>query len=364
MTIPYLPLIGIDIGSSAIKVCELAGSKQRKLKALGLGLLPKEAIVDGMIQDEEMIEDGILSLLDRLKINPVGRRAAIAIPAAHVEVKRILVDLGKGDLEEQMNYEAEQHFQNDIADLYFRYQQLPGWSEDPARVPMILVGGARDTIDQYIQILRAVSLRTGVVDCVQLCLANVFERNYPVENSLSALVNIGSDTSNLTLVCNGQFLYSKIIPIGSDEYTRQIIQNLGMEYDNAEATKLTVSLAPGSMAVPDEMRRIVADLNDAIAAEIQESLKLYFETSIPIPGITGLGSIYLCGGGARTLGLIDALSGVLQVPVQILNPFANVDVNPKSFDIDQILSMGHIYTVAAGLALRRMGDDSGSGGGG
>jgi type IV pilus assembly protein PilM len=362
MTIPFLPLIGIDIGSSAVKVCVLSGSKQRKLDAIGLQLLPNEAIVDNIIQDEAMIEDAILSLLERLKINPVGRRAAIAIPAAHAEVKRVLVDLGKGDLEEQMNYEAEQHFQNDIAELYFRYQQLPGWSEDPTRLPMILVGAVRDIVDQRIQILRSIGLRTGVVDCNPLCLTNIFGHNYPIKNNLAAVVDVGAEATTLSLVCNGQFLYMKILPIGGEEYTRQLIQNLGMEYDSAEAAKLTVSLAPGTIAIPDEMQRVVGDLNASLAAEIQEGLKLYFESSTPIPGITGLDYVLLCGGGARTIGLADSLAAVLQVPTQIINPFANIKVNPKVFEIDQILSTSHIYSVAAGLALRRMGDDDGSGG--
>ena len=55
------PLIAIDIGSSAIKVVELTGRQHKKLRAIGLETLPRGSVVDGVVQDSEVVQRGVAS---------------------------------------------------------------------------------------------------------------------------------------------------------------------------------------------------------------------------------------------------------------------------------------------------------------
>ncbi len=356
MTFAFLPLIGIDIGASAIKIAEVGGSgSSRKLKALGMELLAPDAIADGVIQDVEVVETALVSLLQKLNINPLGRRAAVAMPSSRVEIKRVLVEPSKGDLDEVMAHEAEQHFQGDIADLSFQYQELVGWSEAAGKVPILMVGAQRESVDQVIDLIKSVGLRTGVIDCEPLCLLNAMEFSAPNTSKLTAIIDVGSTSSQLALSFQGQILFTRGISIGSTEYTRRIMQELGIDLDSAEAMKLAVS--HGYAHTPEPIQALFAALNDSLISEIHSLLQVYFESSLPIPGVQGLSQLYLAGGGARILGLGEAIGRALQVPVQVLNPFNRLKIASKRFDLEYIVNQGHIYSVAVGLALRKHSDD-------
>jgi len=353
MTLPFLPLIGIDIGPSAVKVAELSGSgSSRKLKALGLELLPQDTIADGVINNEEVVETAVLHLLEKLKIDPRGRRAAIAISGNTVEVKRVEFDQGEGPIDEIVSELAAQHLNSDIEDLYFRYQVLNEVDAETGLQSVLLVGAMRDVVDQQISILRNCGLRVGVVDCAALCTANMYEHNYSATGELTALLDIGSQSSSLILIKNGQYMYRKVLPVGGDEYTRQITQNMGLDFDHAETLKISIN--QGSVSAPEEMQRVLAELNEVLVSEVQEAIAFYFEHTRDQISLSQLG---LLGGGARIMGLDAMLASALQVPVQVVNPFANISVNPKKFEVDYILMQGHLFSVALGLALRKVNDD-------
>lgn len=353
MTIPFMPLIGIDIGSSAIKIAEVA-SRSRKLNALGMETLPQEAVVDGLIQDVEVVENTLRTLLHRMNLNPLGRRVAIALPSSKVEIKRVLVEPAGGDIEDIMNHEAEQYFQGDLAELSFEYQELLGWCEEPGKVAMLMVGAQREPIDQSIELIKAVGLRTGVVDCLPMCMTNAFELVHPDSQQMIALIDIGANTTTLAVSFRQQLLFTKAIAMGSAEYSRRMMQDLALPYDSAEAMKLAI--CQGYSLATEPMVALISSLNDALIQEIVSSLKLFFESSTPIPGVSGIGQVMLSGGGARLLGLEKQMAQTLNVPVVIHNPFSALRINAQQFDLNYLGEKGHIFNVAIGLALRKLDD--------
>ena len=99
-------LIAIDIGSSAIKVVEMSGKRQKKLRAMGLEVIPPGTIVDGVIQNQGDVEQVLRDTLRKLKISPRGRRAAVAIGGSSVLIKKLVIVAKGADLGEQVYYEA------------------------------------------------------------------------------------------------------------------------------------------------------------------------------------------------------------------------------------------------------------------
>ena len=349
------PLIAIDIGSSAVKVVELSGGAQKKLRAVGLEVLPGGAIVDGQVQNQEALENVLKELLKKLKIRTAGRRAALALTGSSVLIKRVLITAKGADLGEQVYYEAEQHFQADMAEIYFDYAEL-GPAGTGGETAVLLTGAKREMVEQYIALMRAVGLRTGVVECGVFSAANMFEYNYGVSPGLTAVVNVGAAFSQVALTQGGEFLYARDVAIGGEEYSRRIMELLGVDRDNAETLKVAVS--QGDNNVPDELHRVLGELNEQLVNEIQVTIDYYFQSGEAAGRDGGLTSLFLTGGGARILGLDAALAAALQIPVQIVNPFQRVVVNPKKFQMDYILMQGHLYGVAMGLGLRTMGDNT------
>ncbi len=347
-------MIAIDIGSSAVKVVELTGAKQKKLSAIGLEVLPPGAVVDGQLQSPEVVEQVLSELLKRLKINPRGRRVALSLGGSSVIIKKLNVQGSKDrDVSEAAYYEAEQQFQIDMAELEFDHVNLSGRSKKDETSPVVAVGAKREMIEQYLTLVRALGMRTGCVECDVFSAANMFEYNYGTVEGLMALVNIGAAATQVSLIFHGDYLFTRDVAIAGEEYTRQIMQALGVARENADGLKVAVSQATGG--VPPEVQKIVGTINEQLAHEIQVTIDYFFQSG-EAPAGTGLAGVFLTGGGSRTLGLDVALAAALQIPVQVVNPFQRVEINPKRFQLDYILAQGHLYGVAVGLAMRALDD--------
>jgi len=198
-------------------------------------------------------------------------------------------------------------------------------------------------------------MRCGVVDCDVFSTSNMFEYNYGVVPGLAAIINVGASTTQVSVVAGGEYLYTRDVPIGGDEYTYQISEVLGIDQGNAETLKVAASL--GDNSAPQELQQVIGDLNDQLVSEIQMTLDYFSQSGEVSLEDSKMNNLFLTGGSSRVLGLDAALAAAVQVPVQILNPFQNIEVNPKKFQMNYILMQGHLYGVAVGLGMRAMSDN-------
>ena len=88
--------------------------------------------------------------------------------------------------------------------------------------------------------------------------------------------------------------------------------------------------------------------------EIQRSLDFYAATTVN----ADIARLYLSGGSAQIPTLVRTLERNLEVPVELVNPFKNVIIDPRRFDVDLLQRMAPVATVVVGLGLRKPGDRS------
>jgi type IV pilus assembly protein PilM len=338
----------------------MSGQKKKTLRALGLEVLPQGAVINGMIQNPDVVRDALQGLLKKLKIMPTGRRAALSLGGGSVLIKRLTIPVSKEQsLAEQVYYEAEQHFQGDMAEIYFDFSEIAGMQGPNGEAQVVLVGAKREMVEQYISVVKACGLKTGVVECNVFSVANMFEYNYGILDGLAAVVNIGSSSTQVSLLSRGAYLFTRDIAIGGEEYSRRIMEELGIDHTNAEALKLAASQGDGTSASPPQgLIKVLGEVNDQLVSEIQMTVDYFFQSGEQARQEGSLRAIYLTGGGSRILGLDAALAATLQIEVQIVNPFQQVEVNPRKFQMDYLLMQGHLYGVAVGMGIRSLNDQS------
>lgn len=345
------PLIAIDVGSSAVKIVELSGGQSKKLLTMGMEIMPQGAITDGNIDNPELVAEVVRNLLKRLKISTRGRRVALSLGGSSVLIKRVMIGVSENTLEEQIYYDVQQHFQVDPAEIYFDYVIL-GSAEPGKETPVLLVGSRRELVENYIAMVHALGMRAGVIECDVFSVSNMFEFNYGVVEALSAIVNVGAMVTQVALLSRGEYVYTRDIAIAGEEYSRRIMDALGCDRTSAEALKIGASL--GANDVPPEVGQIITEINEQLVSEVHLTVDYFMQSGDSQSG--PLASVFLTGGGARALGLDAALAAVMQVPVQVVNPFQRINVNPRKFNVDTIMQQGHVYGVAVGLGLRALGD--------
>lgn len=348
-------LISIDIGSSCVKMLELTGRGQKTVKSSGIELLEPGVVVNGRIEDPAALTTALSNLAKKLKIMTKGRRCALSLGGNSIVVKRSVLENVDDQLQlnEQVRYEAEQHFQYDLEELFWDYYPLKEFSTEGS-TPVIICGAKQEIVQSYIQVVRDLGMRVGVIDSDILCIANMFNHNYGEVEGLSAIVNVGASGSSVSLVFNKQYLYTREIPTGGDYYTQTISNSLGIDKNQAENLKVTAASSSGE--TPQDLMNVLNELNEQMVSEVGQCIDFYFQSGDVPHEIEELDNIFLVGGGARVLGLDAALAAKNNVPVNVLNPFHKIDVNPKKIELEYILTQGHLYGVSVGLGLRQMSE--------
>ena len=120
------PLVGLDIGSSAIKAIELRPSGRTfKVSAFGIEPVPPDSIVDGAIIDGAAVADAIRRLLETRGFRM--REVAASLAGNAVIVKKIaLPPMAEAELAESIFWEAEQYIPFAVQDVNLDYQVLGG----------------------------------------------------------------------------------------------------------------------------------------------------------------------------------------------------------------------------------------------
>lgn len=156
-------LVGVDIGSSSIKVCQLKeGRRGSTLFRLGFLPLPPQTIVDGQIMDAGNVTEALARVFRDARIKQ--KEIALSVSGQSVIIRKITVPMMTAEeLAEQIQWEAEQHIPFDIKDVQIDYQVLRRRPE-VSQMDLLLVAAKRDQINDYAQLARDAKLRPIVCD--------------------------------------------------------------------------------------------------------------------------------------------------------------------------------------------------------
>ncbi len=341
-------LVGIDIGSSSVKLVQLKGHKGAfHVANVGVAPLPPEAIVDNTLMDSSSVVEVIRNLLRGLKVT--AKEAACSVSGNAVIIRKIsMPTMPQDELEDQIQWEAEQYIPFDINDVNIDFQILASDEYDAAKMNVLLVASKKDIINDYLAVFNEAGLKLVVVDVDAFAVQNVFELNYEIApDEVSALINIGASIMNLNIVKDGVSLFTRDVQMGGNLYTEELQKQFGVSTDEAEQLKIS-----GAAPDQDRLRETISRINETLAMEMRRSLDFYNSTA----GDGKINKVYMSGGGAKIDMLVEVVSQRLGLPVEILNPFRKIKFNEKEFDPEYLQEIGPLVTVAMGLATRRLGD--------
>jgi type IV pilus assembly protein PilM len=339
-------LIGVDIGSSSIKVCELRESRGggRSLIRFGYHPLPADTVVDGHIMNRSAVVEGLEKLFHKVKRRHVALRAS----GHSVIIKKITMPLiTEGELAEQIGWEAERHIPFDLSEVHIDYQRLQE-RPDQGQMDVLLVAAKKEEIADLTDLANQARLKPMVVDLDAFTIQNVFEMGYgtPAVGETVVLIHVGASLTTVNILSERTTAFTRDIASGGDTITEEIKRQLGTTHEEAEAYKLG---GDGRGVVPREVPDIIRQVVEQLAGEIQRSLDFYLATS----GDRDITKVFVSGGTANVRSLLDAIHQRALVPVEMLDPLRVAHPDPKN--VTPAMLEGRIpqLAVAMGLALRR-----------
>jgi type IV pilus assembly protein PilM len=344
-------LVGLDIGSSAVKAVELKPvGKTFKVTGFGTEPLPPDSIVDGAIIDGTAVADAIRRLFDGRAIKT--RDVAASLSGNAVIVKKIsLPIMSDAELAESIYWEAEQYIPFDIQDVNLDYQILDRGDAAAGKATMdvLLVAAKKEKIADYTGVIAQAGRTAVVVDVDAFALQNAYEVNYGIDpNAVVVLLNAGASATNINILQGDQSVFTRDISIGGNAYTEALQRELNLPFETADALKRGQHV---DGATYDDARPVLRAVTENVMLEIQKTFDFFKATAAS----EKIDRIMLSGGASRAEAFTEMLGERFDAPVETFDPFKKIGFDAKRFKTDPA-EIASTVAVAVGLGLRRVSD--------
>jgi len=339
-------LVGLDIGSSSVKAVELV-KKGSALQLLNLGFenLQTDTIVDGQIMELNNVSNVISNIFSEHQIKT--NRVAAGVSGHSVIVKNIVLpSMSEEELQESFSWHAEEHIPFDIADVNLDYELTNKSSES---LHVLMAACKSDKIANVKQAIQLAGKQPVIIDVDAFALQNCYEVNYqPRAGEIVALLNIGAATMNINILNGTRSVFARDAGVGGSQYTSLLQKELGLSFEQAEGVKRGMALPDG--IEPRPIQPIIETVSDVLALEVRKTMDFYRATAEEKD--TGIQKILLAGGGSKLPGLAEYLGRRFEIPVEVFDPFRQIEVDDKKFDPEYMREIVPEMAVAVGLALR------------
>jgi type IV pilus assembly protein PilM len=343
-------IVGLDIGASSVKVCELIkGNKgQYRLKSFGIAPLPEDAMIEGEIHNKDSIIGAIKQALKSSGVK--SKKTCIGLTGNNCVIKKMTAPKGKDDeVIDFVNWEAEQFIvfgaENAEIGVY-----ILDYQDDPEKVDVIMAAAKIEYVEEVIEVIEESGCNAGIVDLQMLSLINVFEHSYIDElkeyRKGSLIVDFGAQSTKVVVYRNGAPILAKSLPLGGNEINENIQKEIGVTYEEAEDLKTTTD---DSGNYPEEILDIIKNHVKTIVSEIKDTIQFYTST-------TSQEKVHYCfitGGSIQLPGLIEELTVELNLTIEILDPFRRISIGMSRMSEDLQDKLAYIGATPLGLAIRK-----------
>jgi len=341
-------LVGLDIGSSAVKLVELKLGKGGHFTLLHAGYAPlsPEAIVEGTVMDSSLVVDVAQRLIQEQSIkNP---SFGVSLSGISVAIRKIQVPaMPDAELAESIHWEAEQYLPFDVNEVNLDYMVL---GSDADTMDVLLVAAKKDRIADYTGIIAQLGKVPVLVDVDVFALQNAYEHNYGVAaDRVVALVNIGAHIMNVNIIAHGQSVFWRDIVFGGNAYTEAIQRELNLTREQAEAVKTGEQLGDHT---PQTILGVLNGVSEDLAAELQKTFEFFYTTS----SHDHVDDVVLAGGSCQVLNLDGVLKERLNVRAEVMNPFREIGYSESQFPPEWLNRHAPAMAVAVGMSLRSVGE--------
>ena len=343
------PLIGCDISSSSVKLVELAsdGKNGYRVERYTIEVLSRDAVADGNIVNLDSAVEAVRRAWKKLATST--RNVAIALPASHVITKKIIVAAGQREeeLEVQVESEANQYIPFALDEVNLDFQVVGPAPSSPDEIEVLIAASRKEKVEDRVAVAESAGLKPVVMDVESYAVLSAFElieKQLPDggKGQIIALVDVGANVMNLTVLRDGQQLYVREQAFGGNQLTQDIARLFGMTFEEAEAEKRRNNL-------PDNYEaELLQPFIESMALEVSRALQFFFTST----QFNQVNHIVLAGGCAVLPGADEVVASRTQVNTIIANPFADMVLSDR-VRAKSLLADASSLMAACGLALRR-----------
>ena len=324
--------VGLDIGTSAIKIARLKFAKDT---------------VELSSFDVESSKLELSDVLKKIRQPHASDFVNISVSGSQTVVRYAnFPKMNASELKQALKFEAQKHIPFSIAEV-----NLDGYilkDDLPENKMLVLIAAVKkELVASRLKLIESAGFSANLVDMDSIALVNAFVFNNPpadnTEHKATALLNIGATVTNLNILEGGIPRLSRDMHIASNTFTQKVMDIFGIDFSTADNLKIN----PESDAEKaNKIRAAVESVLSNLATEIRTSFD-YYESQ----NASSVSKIFLSGGGAKFSGLKEKLAHLLGIEVEYWNPLECIQIN-EAIEPEKIKAFSGQLAVAVGLALR------------
>lgn len=341
-----VPVLGIDISSTSVKLVELSSAGNGyKVESHAVEPLPANAVVEKNIAEVEAVAETIRKAVKRAGTK--NKLCALAVPSSAVITKVITMpaNLSDADMETSIQLEADQYIPYALEEVNLDFEVLGPSEKNPETVDVLLAASRSENVEMRVAAAEMAGLTAKIVDVEAYTIENV----YPLlpefdatKEKVAAIIDVGATMTSINVMEQGKLAYTREQPFGGKQLTEEIMRRYGLSYEEA-------GLAKKEGGLPDDyVPEVLEPFKETMANQVHRFLQFYFAASQQ----AAVDHIVLAGGCASIRGIDELIESQIGTPTTIANPFSRMSlasrINPRRLADD-----APSLILACGLALRR-----------
>ena len=310
------PMIGIDIGTSSIKIVEL--NKNKKISKCGVERIPVGMVNQGKIETPQQLIEIIKQASNKHKIK--GKKCALCLSANELIVRELTIpEMDEEQIINNIKHEITSylplnHDEYSIDYKILEYTKLTNSENGTLRIMVAAIPNS--IVTSYVGVLKKAKFEVEYIDVIQNIdgkLAKWITKNSNTSAKDICIIDFGANTTNITVLKNGRYFINKTIINGGDYLTSVLADKMNMDYMQAEDFKREGDFLVDSNNTIASQH--VKNVIDYIIVDIEKIIE-FFKNSNSQKSVD---QIYIIGGGSMLKGLPKYLERHLGVNVFLLS---------------------------------------------
>jgi type IV pilus assembly protein PilM len=340
-------VIGLDVGTSAVTVAEVVPGTPPRLVAFGQVALARDVMREGEIVDADAVTEAISRLRTELGLRRARVRVGVASPRLIVRQVEMPV-MTREELAGALRFQAQELIPIPLDEAVIDFAILGTVeSENGESVMQVLLAAAHSaTVSRLVDAVEGAGLGVESVDLIPLALIRSLAHAVS-DNGAGAegIVSFGGGVTCVVVHENGLPRFVRVLGTGGRELTEAVAAGLELPFETAESVKRQVGNVSDDVVARARtaLERPLASMLD----EVRSSLDYYRNQ----PGAARLLRVVATGGGALLPGMVDRLSTLVGLPVQMAEPRSMLTVGDIGFDDNELPRLDPYLPAAVGLAL-------------
>jgi type IV pilus assembly protein PilM len=338
---------GLDLSDLSVKVVQMQEEgKERRVVSFGSAEISQGSIDGGEIVRQEEVVAAIKKAIAGAGPKKIKNKKVIcSLPETKAFLRIIsLPQMKQEEVREAIRWEIEANIPMAVDQVYYDWQILDNSvTGEEGKMNILVVAFSKKVINEFLETLELAGLEVVGMEIESIAQARSLLREE--DNRTSLVVDMGDRRTSLLIIIGNIPCFTSSIPISGSGMTEAISRMLGINFDEAEKTKLSYGI--GSVSQQDIIFKSVRPILDGLATEIERTIDFYLSD---LNYSKAVDRIIVCGGGSNMHGMIPYLSKRLNREVELGDPWINFLTPGRLPIIDKGKSVQ--YSTAIGLALK------------